>query len=468
MKIATSISTLEISMLTAIAPDLPSSVVREIIDIISWRRQHQPDWYPRPGRTILYRSQEFDRIIKIKGAGFYNPPNATASGFKRTTEPVPEHHLPLPPLQVAFQRDLIHVDPDRSSPYLLTSVPSFPAPIGGMLLDTALNDREMFLRLNRAGVPANRPLAVFGYDRLQLNNLPMGVSVSALPKLSIPQTPHDIYLYWGMGNWDSTHLGELEDLGGQMCGNPQFSMTNPIDRLALVARLARIAGKTILEFSTKARLYRLSGSPDNFSMRLDPRSPLYLSDVDTAAMLESIDPQQQTWEVLRNLLTAIHQWVYFFLPALSHPESGYTWELIQQDDFIAELLAGFFPHASTAKIEIAAAKIWSAVEPIRQHISSPIALRSGEYLLQQHCPRPLFYFMALEAAIDLIQGSAVQQLFPAADPTPIGIHNYIAASANHHSHHQFFHNYSIGSNFGVVEPLVRGRLSTTITSSPPD
>jgi hypothetical protein len=439
--ISNSIRPLEISLITEISPALPSAVVREIIDIVSWQRQHEPIWYPRPGRTLLYQSRGFSRTLKIKGAGFYNPPNASFSGFKRTTQPVLENSLPLPPLQTAFQRDLIHVDPDRSAPYLLKSVPSFPAPVGGMLLPTALNDQEMFWRLKQAGVTANKPLAVFKYDQLTLNNSPMGVSISALPANSLPHTPYDIYIHWALGNWARDSRGDLEALGAQICRNSQFSITNPVDRLSLVARLARMAGKNILEFSTKAGLYRFSGSPDNFSLRLNPQSPIYLSDVDTAGKMESIDPPQQTWEVLRNLLTALHQWLYFFLPSLSYPESGYTWDLLREHDFIAELLAGFFPHAEAASIRLASAKIWAVIQPVRRDLSSPVALRGGEYLLQRYCPRPLFYFVALEAITDLIQGSAVQQVFPAADTSLIGIRNYILNSAKHHSHAQSFPTY---------------------------
>jgi hypothetical protein len=440
--ISNSIRPLAISLVTEISPALSSAVVREIVDIVSWQRQHEPSWYPRPGRTLLYQSRGFSRMLKIKGAGFYNPPNASFSGFKRTTQPVPENSLPLPPLQTAFQRDLIHVDPDRSAPYVLRSVPSFPAPVGGMLLQTALNDQEMFWRLKQGGVTTNNPLAVFKYDRLTLNNSPMGVSISALPANSLPHTPYDIYIHWALGNWARDSLGDLEELGAQICQNPQFSMNNPVDRLSLVAKLGRIAGRTILEFSTKAGLYRFSGSPDNFSLRQDAQSPLYLSDVDTAGKMESIDPPQQTWEVLRNLLTALHQWLYFFLPSLSYPESGYTWELLQEHDFIAELLAGFFPHAEAASTKVAAAKIWAVVQPVRQDLANSVALRGGEYLLQRYCPRPLFYFVALEAITDLIQGSAVQQVFPAADTSLIGIHNYILHSAKHHSHAQSFPTYS--------------------------
>jgi hypothetical protein len=444
--IGNSVRPLSITPVTDIPTDLSSTVVREIIDIVSWQRMHQPSWYPRPGRTMMYQSPELDQVIKIKGAGFYNPPNASFSGFKRTVQAVPESRWPLPPLQDAFQRDLIHVDPDPVSPYGLRSVPSFAAPVGGMLLKTALNDQQMFWRLQQGGVPANSPLAVFRYDRLQLHNLPMGVSVSALPQNSLPHTPYDIYIHWALGNWASDSLADLENLGSQICRNLRFSMDSPADRLALVSRLGRVAGKTILEFSTKAGLYRFSGSPDNFSMRLNVASPLYLSDVDTAGMMESINPPQQTWEVLRNLLTALHQWLYFFLPSLSHAESGYTWELLRESDFIAEILAGFFPHARPAAIRRASSQIWVAVEPVSKDLGSPItsgaseaiALRGGEYLLQRHCARPQFYFVALAAFADLVQGSAVQQSFPAADTSSEGIYNYIAMSAEHFSHQHFF------------------------------
>jgi hypothetical protein len=439
--ISNSVCPLEISVVTEISHDLSSAVVREIVDIVSWQRQHEPSWYQRPGRTVLYQSREFARILKIKGAGFYNPPNTSFSGFKRTTQPIPESHWPLPPLQSAFQRDLIHVDPDRSAPYVLRSVPSFPAPVGGMLLQTALNDQEMFWRLQQGSVAANKPLAVFKYDRLTLHKSPMGVSISALPENTLPHTPYDIYIHWALGSWASDSLGDLEKLGAQICRNQQFAMTNPADRLALVAHLGRIAGKTILEFSTKAGLYRFSGSPDNFGLRLNDRSPIYLSDVDTADRLEFIVPPQQTWEVLRNLLTALHQWLYFFLPSLSYPESGYTWELLREHDFIAELLTGFFPHGTATSIQSASAKIWAVAEPVCQDLSSPVALRGGEYLLQRYCPRPLFYFVALEAMIDLIQGSEIQQFFPGADTSPIGIYEYVATSTQHHSHAEFFANY---------------------------
>jgi hypothetical protein len=421
--------------ISSVTPPLGISLCNELAEIVSWQRIHQSDWYPRPGRTILYRSPFNKQLIKIKGAGFYHPPNIGHSGFHRVTNPIPTSAKPQPPLTQGFCRDLIHVDPDTSPPYELISVPSRSAPVGGMLLQTALNDQLMFQRLNQAGVPANNPLMVFEYSELKLEGSPMGASISLLPMRHLSHTPYDIYLHWA----GCEQVTELEQLGAAITGFSDYSIDQPTHRLALIAKLARQAGHLILTFSTKAHLYRLSGSPDNFNMRYCPDSPLYLSDVDTAGDLRSLNPEQHIWEVLRNLLSALHQWLYFFLPALTYRESGYNWELLRQYDFIAAMLAGFFPIASAEQIETASAKIWRAVAEVRLllNLENPIALRRGEHFLQQKCSRPHFYFMALEAIGDLIQSSPVQQCFPVGDTTITGLDRYIATSMQDPSHQSF-------------------------------
>jgi hypothetical protein len=161
--------------------------------------------------------------------------------------------------------------------------------------------------------------------------------------------------------------------------------------------------------------------------------------VDTAGDLRSINPEQHIWEVLRNLLSALHQWLYFFLPALTYRESGYNWELLRQYDFIAAMLAGFFPIASAEQIETASAKIWRAVAEVQLllNLENPIALRRGEHFLKQKYSRPQFYFMALEAIGCLIQSSPVQQCFPVGDTTLTGLDRYIATSRQDPSHQVF-------------------------------
>jgi hypothetical protein len=421
--------------ISSITPPVSISLCNELAEIVSWQRLHQSDWYPRPGRTILYHSPFSKQLIKIKGAGFYHPPNIGHSGFHRVTNPIPTSTKPQPPLTQGFCRDLIHVDPDITPPYTLVSVPSRSAPVGGMLLPMALNDQLMFGRLNQAGVPANNPLMVFEYSQLKLEGLPMGVSVSLLPEHHLHYTPYDIYLHWA----SREQVAEVEQLGAAMTGWANYSIEQPRHRLALISKLAHQAGHLILNFSTKAHLYRLSGSPDNFNMRHCPNSPLYLSDVDTAGDLRSIDPGQHIWEVLRNLLSALHQWLYFFLPALTYRESGYSWELLREYDFIAAMLAGFFPTASAEHIETASAKIWRAIAEVQPllNLENPIALRRGEHFLQQKCSRPHFYFMALAAIGDLIQSSPVQQCFPVGDTTIAGLDRYIATSIQDPSHQSF-------------------------------
>jgi hypothetical protein len=434
--------------ITIITPPPATATLPELTEIVSWQRPHPASWYPRPGRTVIYRSQctpdggarqQEHRLFKIKGAGFYHPPHVQCSGFQRTTNPIPTSDRPQPPLTQGFCRDLIHVDPHPIAPHQLISVPSQSAPVGGMLLTTALNDQLIFQRLQAAGVPANSPWMVFGYEQLRLNHLPMGVSISLLPLNHLSHTPYDIYLHWQSDREEPPHEQtlQLDRLGAAILGWQDYSIEQPSHRLALLAAIARHAGQLILNFSTKAQLYRFSGSPDNFNLRWCPAAPLYLSDVDTAGDLWSIAIVQRVWEVLRNLLSALHQWLYFFLPALTYRASGYSWELWREHDFIAAMLSGFFPEATEQEIQRASAKIWqnlAAVQPMLD-FDRPIPLRRGEHFLQQQCSRPQFYFLALSAIGHLIQNSPVQQDFPGGDTSLSGIDRYIQLSQQDPSHH---------------------------------
>ncbi len=438
--------------ITIVTPPPATTTLPELTEIVSWQRPHPANWYPRPGRTIIYQSQfcadggpiqNEHRLFKIKGAGFYHPPHVQCSGFQRTTKAIPTSDTPQPPLTQGFCRDLIHVDPHDIAPHQLISVPSQSAPIGGMLLTTALNDQLIFHRLNTAGVPANSPWMVFGYEQLRLNHLPMGVSISLLPLDHLSHTPYDIYLQWQSNHLVSSQENhseqtlKLERLGAAMLGWKDFSIEQPSHRLALLEAMAHRAGQLILDFSTKAQLYRFSGSPDNFNLRWCPAAPLYLSDVDTAGDLWSIAPAQRVWEVLRNLLSALHQWLYFFLPALTYRASGYSWQLWRQHDFVAAMLSGFFPEATHQQIQTASDKIWQAVAVVRPMLDfdQPIPLRRGEHFLQQQCSRPQFYFLALSAIGDLIQNSPVQQDFPVSDTSLSGIDQYIKLSQQESSHY---------------------------------
>lgn len=438
-----------------IAPPPETTTLPELSEIVSWQRPHPADWYPRPGRTIIYRGkvrnngldgQKEQHLFKIKGAGFYHPPHVQGSGFQRVTQVIPTSDCPRPPLTQGFCRDLIHVDPQIEAPHQLIAVPSQAAPIGGMLLTTALNDQLIFQRLNAAGVPANKPWMVFGYEQLRFNHLPMGVSISLLPLNHLHQTPHDLYLQWqsdfplGKLRERREQTLELEQMGATILGWPDFSIAQPFHRLALLKSLAHQAGQLILDFSTKAQLYRFSGSPDNFNLRWDPTAPLYLSDVDTARDLWSIAPAQRVWEVLRNLLSALHQWLYFFLPALTYQASGYRWELFQEHDFIAAMLSGFFPSANEEQIQRASTTIWQAVAAVEPMLDfdRPIPLRRGEHFLQQHCSRSQFYFLALRAIGHLIPDSPLRQCFPDSDTSLEGIDRYINTSQQDPSHHRYY------------------------------
>src|SRR2546430_465313 len=82
--------------------DVPSTLRSLAEAIISWKIPHKAAWYPQPGRTLVLSREGY--ILKIKGAGFYNPSNVSYSGTRRTTTPVPEGDVPMPPLQRVFAR----------------------------------------------------------------------------------------------------------------------------------------------------------------------------------------------------------------------------------------------------------------------------------------------------------------------------------------------------------------------------
>lgn len=418
--------------------DVSADIRIRVSQIVAWEVNHESDWYPRPGRTLYLPDKESGSVIKVKGAGFYNPGKVSFSGLKRTTTHIPEHPQPMRPLEVAFKRDLIHVDPSTDPPHLMHSVQSSHAPVGGMTLETAQNDQKIFARLNASGLCANRPLVTFEYAQMRLDGIPMGVSISELPSSSLPITPYEIYLAWHQPLADPESVAFLERCSGE----PRFSINKPSHRLRVLSKLSRVAGQLIRHFSAKAGLYRFSGSPDNWNMRNHSESPLFFSDVDTSRTLDSIMPRQWGWEVLRNLISAIHQWVYYFIPCLTYEESGYSLVTLRSKshDVVYGLLSGFFEGSKDDGIESVSNRIWRFLEPTLRELSETmrLPLRSGEHVLQTRITRPEFYFALLTMLTGLIQGSDFQECFARTDTSPEGIRAYVERSASHASHRMMF------------------------------
>ncbi|MEO6150294.1 MAG: hypothetical protein ABIP28_09040 [Mucilaginibacter sp.] len=413
---------------------------KQIEDIISWNIPHLAKWYPIPGRTIIITDADSGDSIKIKGAGFYNPSNVSFSGLKRTLTVVPESDLPMPPLQVAFKRDIVHIDPCNLSPYQMQSIHSHNAPVGGMLHEGAINDQAIFAGLQNSNLPSNKPLATYKYLDLFLNGEQMGVSVAALPKGALNITPYDICIAWyNPNNFNERSLNFLKSY----CTNGGFDLNKPGDRLNVIAGLAKKAGGLILDFSLSAELYRFSGSPDNWNIKDDTNEPLYFSDVDTCKKLHEINDEQQVWEVLRNLITAIHQWIYYFIPSLSYYESGYDLADLKKNDFVINLIRGFFHASDENEIEEASLKIWNFLQPVFDDVKkgANIPLRSGEHFLQNYYPRPAFYLLVLNALKKLISESALKNKFTKTDISVSGIESYIECSAADFSHSLYYANY---------------------------
>ena len=434
--------------------DMPSGLQVRVEEIIAWKISHNPAWYPQPGRTLVLVGDDPNYKLKVKGAGFYNPSNISFSGARRTTVPVPEGMVPMPPLQQAFKRDLIHADPSNTPPHLMESVHSTFAPIGGMTLDAAMNDQLMFSQLTATGLPSNRPLVSYKYHELFLDEKPMGVSVSQLPANALSITPYHLYLAWHQPVVSRESLEFLRAYSGK----DQFSLENPVHRLEVLAKLAFVAGKLLLQFSTRAGLYRFSGSPDNWNVRFDLNAPLFFSDVDTSRTLPTIASTQWGWEVLRNLISAIHQWVYFFMPCLTYEESGYSAQLLRDGsrDFVRAMLSGFFAESGEDAIEKITRKIWRFLDVPLAKVSREIriGLRSGEYALQRHYPRPVFYFVMLNLLSELIQGSELQRVFTGSDTSLNEIRSYVDMSSQHPSHAQMFPGYSPSKTSALIAEIL--------------
>jgi hypothetical protein len=421
--------------------DVPFTLRESTEEIISWKIPHKAAWYPQPGRTLVLNREGYS--LKIKGAGFYNPSNVSYAGTRRTITSVPERDVPMPPLQRVFERDLIHTDPSNISPHVLESVHSTFAPIGGMTLEAAMHDQLMFSRLTAVGLPSNRPLANYMYHDLLLDGKPMGVSVSLLPHDSLSITAYHLYIVWNRLGVSTEAFEFLKAYSGR---GDQFSYENPSHRLEVLAKLAYVAGKLLFQFSSMAGLYRFSGGPDNWNIKLDLDAPLYFSDVDTSKPLDAILPTQHGWEVLRNMISTIHNWFYYFLPCLTYEESGYTAQLLQQKphDFVRAMLLGFFSDKDVDVVEKVTSKIWRFLAlPLAQaEKETRIGLRTGEYLLQRFYARPVFHFVMLCLLSELIQGSELQSVFTESDTSPSGIQRFVDMSLRHESHARMFSDFS--------------------------
>jgi hypothetical protein len=210
----------------------------------------------------------------------------------------------------------------------------------------------------------------------------------------------------------------------------------------------------LLDFSAKAGLYRFSGGPDNWNIKADVNEPLYFSDVDTSRLLKTIPETQQGWEVLRNLNSAIHNWVYYFLPTLSYAESGYTKELVQEKrhDFVRGMLSGFFADKPDEEIDRATEAIWQFLTPVLEGAGqqNALGLRRGEQFLEGYYPRPIFHIAMIGILSELIQHSQFQASFSGTDLSPEAIRSYLERSAQDPSHGEMFANFSPDEAMAIV------------------
>ena len=158
------------------------------------------------------------------------------------------------------------------------------------------------------------------------------------------------------------------------------------------------------------------------------------------------------------MISAIHQWLYFFMPCLTYEESGYSAQLLRDGsrDFVRAMLSGFFAESGEDAIEKATKKIWRFLDAPLSEVSREvrIGLRSGEYALQRHYPRPAFYFVMLNLLSELIQGSELQRVFTGSDTSLNGIRSYVDMSSQHPSHAQMFPEYSPSKTSALIAEIL--------------
>ncbi len=146
------------------------------------------------------------------------------------------------------------------------------------------------------------------------------------------------------------------------------------------------------------------------------------------------------------------------MPCLTYEESGYSAQLLQGSphDFVRAMLSGFFAESGEDLIEKATKKIWRFLDLPLSEVSREIriGLRSGEYALQRHYPRPVFYFVMLNLLLELIQGSELQRVFTDSDTSLNGIQSYVHMSSQHPSHAQMFPGYSPSKTSALIVEIL--------------
>ncbi len=270
--------------------------LEELKDIVEWRKQPA---FRRTGRSAflpleapveISNSKLKIRAIKIKGVGARTH---TGQIFQPTSTSVCNNNP--------------HLGFDEFGNF--THIKTAPAPTGGITLNRAVQEFDVSEHLFKYKCPSILPIQVYKYTDPSMRFLsgetgepdPLGVVITGLPDRSYLRVDSIFYYHY----LDAT---ERADLAQWMDLLKITNRSNPA--LALITALSKLYGKTIRKFS-ESGLYRYSGAPDNYSYCSDT-GEVFLIDLDSSLKLDTLSPQQQTLEVMRDAASGIAYLLAFF------------------------------------------------------------------------------------------------------------------------------------------------------------
>lgn len=387
----------------------------QILDIVSWK---QTPIFPRRGRMawqvfeqppiLMDGHQRSLAAAKIKGVGVYNP-----SVDAKYRDPV--YHI-------ASERPF---QPTNQPLLSFSTYPHFgindkcefgftfgkTAPIGGILHDKAICEYNCALHLLKHDVPAIVPLAVVKYNSLPKFN---GESLGAAICLSPSKFPYRLgeiqsgaALRPGLDKSKDEYCRLLFE-SAEINGGPY----NELKRLELLKHIAFNAGKLINDFSASG-LFRYSAALQNFEYDFDKRQ-LVLTDLDSSLFLNTLPPNLQRLQVIRDFGSLLYHFtVGFATPlALGH----YSLKNLVESDPISALISGYFSINIDARVRRIASTLWSLFIPHfvllnrhRQEIDNKWSVERRRSYKMEH---DLFFVTAMTISYPLFCENRLSTLYP--------------------------------------------------------
>lgn len=395
--------------------DISQKDLDSVLSMISWQKL---PYFPRRGRMGWHVFDSPARLTngqtrslvaaKMKGIGVFNPPSdalyrdpvyhiSSNQAFQPTNEPL-----------ISFST-YPHFGINSEGHYGFAF--GKMAPIGGIIHERALNEYSCALHLLRKNVSAIVPLMVVKYTDLpKFDEHSLGAVVCISPSLyphRLGEVQHGAALRPGIDKSKDTYYHELLR-SFQVSSDPNLETT----RLDLLKKLAPRAARLIHDFSA-AGLFRYSSTLQNFEYDFH-RNELVLTDLDSTLSLESLTPQLQRMQVIRDFASLLYHFIVGFgTPlALGH----YRLKMLLEADPVADLIAGYFSIPKTHEVKKISQLLWSCFIPhfvlLNRHKPKIDTEWSVERRRSYKMEHDLFYVMAITALYPLFCRSALSEKYP--------------------------------------------------------